>query len=70
MCPRALCAYTRARNEFNTPTLRSSAPAIISSWAGGVENGVHAKVSGGDKAGAKAGKLGVRLDAGVAHGAV
>jgi len=73
-----ICSVWQRRNTPNArtpttppaPTLRSSAPAIISSWAGGVENGVHAKVSGGDKAGAKAGKLGVRLDAGVAHGAV
>ena len=73
-----ICSVWQRRNTPNTrapstppaPALRSSAPAIISSWLGGVENGVHAKASGGDKAGAKSGKLGVRLDAGVAHGAV
>ena len=63
-------ANSRTPTTPPAPALRSSAPAIIGSWPGGSENGVHVKASGGDKAASKAGKLGVRLDAGVAHGAV
>ena len=48
--------------------VQASAPAIISSWSG---EGGRAKASAGGKAAAKgSGRVGVRLNAGVDHGAV
>ncbi len=62
----------RGQSSEPGPGLRSPAPVVISSWPGNVENGVSLKARAGGKAVAKPGngKVGIKLDAGVVHGAM
>ncbi len=61
----------RGQSSEQVLGLRSPAPVVISSWPGHAENGGSLKSSAGGKAVAKPGngKVGIKLNAGVLHGA-